>query len=205
MTNGIPGRRVTLPDAGHRTVVAWPGNPVVRIVFVCTGNTGRSVTAAALAAAVIARDGLNAAVTSRATRLNPDDCCPEAPFVALLAARGIDTSGHRATQFGPRDAEASDLILTMTAAHTAWVVTRFPKAAAKVHSLSAYVLGTQADIADAHGRPMDVYRTVLAQLDALVEPAVTKAVRAVGTAPDDLKAWLAKVPDVPALPGDAKD
>lgn len=150
----------------------------VRIAFVDTGNTGRSVTAEALARAVIARDGLNAQVISRAVNLNPYNLRPEENFVTLLAGRGIDIRDSRAVQFGPQEAAFSDLILTMTEAHKAWVAEHFPAAKDKVRTLSEYVAGSQADVLDAYGKPMEFYRTVLAQLDQLVGAAVAKATRA---------------------------
>ena len=147
----------------------------VRVAFVDTGNTGRSVTSEALAMAAIARDGLNAQVISRAVNLNPYNIRPEENFVTLLAQRGIDIRASRATQFGPQDAAFSDLILTMTEAHKAWVAERYPAAKDKVKTLTDYVTGTHTDIADAFGKPMDFYVAILAQLDPLVVAAVEKA------------------------------
>ncbi len=148
----------------------------VRVAFVDTGNTGRSVTSEALAMAAIARDGLNAQVISRAVNLNPYNIRPEENFVTLLAQRGIDIRASRATQFGPQDAAFSDLILTMTEAHKAWVAERYPAAKDKVRTLSEYVTGSHTDVLDAFGKPMEFYRTVLAQLDPLVAAAVAQAV-----------------------------
>jgi protein-tyrosine phosphatase len=146
-----------------------------RIAFVDTGNTGRSVTAEALAAADIAKGQLDAQVISRAVDLNPYNIHPEANFVTLLEQRGIAIGGHVAAQFGPQDAKFSDLILTMTDAHKSWITDRFPETRAKVFTLGEYATGTQTDVLDAFGKPMAFYRTVLAQLDDLVGAAVMKA------------------------------
>ncbi len=151
------------------------GNTPIRIVFVDTGNTGRSVTAAALARALITRDRRDARVSSRAVTVNPGHLHPEAHFVTLLRPRGIDTAAHVATAFGPSDAHETDLILTMTTAHKAWVLARFPDTRGKVFTLSDYATGVAADVPDAFGEPMAFYEAVLLQLDRLVEIAIAKA------------------------------
>jgi protein-tyrosine phosphatase len=50
---------------------AMPADRPIRIAFVDTGNTGRSVTAEALAGGVITTEQLNARIISRATDCNP--------------------------------------------------------------------------------------------------------------------------------------
>ncbi len=150
-------------------------DPPTRIAFVDTGNTGRSVAAEALAEVVIAKEHLNAQVISRAVDLNPYNIHPEANFVTLLHGRGIDIVGHVAAAFGPQDAKFSDLVLTMTDAHKAWVADHFPGTAGRVFTLGEYATGTPRDVLDAFGKPMDFYQTVLAQLDGLVGAAVAKA------------------------------
>ena len=82
---------------------------------------------------------------------------------------------HIAVQLSQRDVSFSDLILTMTGAHKAWVLTNFPDSAGKVFTLAEYATGTDQDIADAFGQPIEFYQTVLDQLQPLVNSAVTKA------------------------------
>jgi protein-tyrosine phosphatase len=152
----------------------------VRIAVVDTGNTGRSVTAEALATSIIAKQKLNAVVISRAVDLNPYNMHPEQNFVTLLQARDIDVSAHRSAQFGAQEAKYSDVILTMTEAHKAWIVSHFPEAKDKVFTLGEYVTGAPSEVQDAYGKSLDFYKTVLAQLDQLVEAAVEKAVQQPG-------------------------
>ncbi len=147
----------------------------IRIAFVDTGNTGRSITAEALALAAIAKEHRNVQVISRAVDLNPYNIRPEENFVILLRPRGIDTSAHIAAPFGPQDAKFSDIILTMTSKHKAWVVANFPETKDKVFTLSDYATGTEDDVLDAFGKPMAFYETVLTQLDSLVGKAIEKA------------------------------
>jgi protein-tyrosine phosphatase len=44
-----------------------------------------------------------------------------------------------------------------------------------VFTLAEYATGTNGDIADAFGKPVEFYQTVLDQLQPLVDAAITKA------------------------------
>lgn len=149
-----------------------------RITFVDTGNTGRSVAAEALADVVIDQSHLNEQVISRAVNLNPFNIHPEQNFVELLRDRGISIASHTAAQFGPQEAAFSDVILTMTEAHKNWIISHFPEARDKVFTLSEYATGTKEDVPDPFGKPMDVYKAALGQLDKMVGAAAAKAAAA---------------------------
>ena len=154
--------------------VSAAGQPV-RVAFVDTGNTGRSVAAEALARNLIATTGAPVSVISRAVNLNPYNTTPEPNFVTLLGQRGVTVGEHTAVQLTQRDVSFSDLILTMTGAHKTWVLTNFPDSVGKVFTLAEYATGTERDIADALGQPIEFYQTVLDQLQPLVDAAITKA------------------------------
>jgi protein-tyrosine phosphatase len=154
--------------------VSGAGRPV-RMAFVDTGNTGRSVAAEALARNLIATTGAPVSVISRAVNLNPYNIAPEPNFVTMLQRRGVTVGDHTAVQLTERDVSFSDLILTMTEAHKAWVLTNFPDSSGKVFTLAEYATGSNQDIADAFGQPIEFYQTVLDQLQPLVDAAITKA------------------------------
>jgi protein-tyrosine phosphatase len=159
-----------LPVGGHAA------NPV-RIAFVDTGNTGRSVTAEALANALIARDRLGIQVISRAVEVNPYNIVPEPMAAELLAARGLDVSAHRAAPLAANDIKFSDLVLTMTAKHRDTVLARFPQAAGKVFTLAEYATGEPEEIADAWQQPKAVYQKALEQIDRMVPLALARAAK----------------------------
>jgi protein-tyrosine phosphatase len=148
-----------------------------KIAFVDTGNTGRSVTAEALANAYIKDNKLYVAVISRAVDMDPFDVEPEANVVTLLRKRGLDVSAHRAVQLTPNDVRHADVILTMTGKHKAKVIELYPDSAAKTFTLSEYATGALADVADAYGKPMDVYVEMVKQVDGYVPAILTKAVK----------------------------
>jgi protein-tyrosine phosphatase len=147
----------------------------VKLAFVDTGNTGRSVTAEALANQRIAKDHLPVAVISRALDQDPYAAKPEANAAALLKERGIDVSAHRATQITSNDVRHSDVILTMTAAHKDKLIAQFPDAKDKTFTIADYATGKPDDVADAFGKPMDFYRGMVKQVDSYLGPILTKA------------------------------
>src|ERR1700738_1440081 len=122
---GVGGLLLTSLMASAGSLAADPPLPLAKGD---NGNTGRSVTAEALATSIIAKQKLDAVVISRAVDLNPYNIHPEANFVTLLRARDIDVSAHLSAQFGAQEAKYSDVILTMTEAHKAWIVSHFPEA-----------------------------------------------------------------------------
>jgi len=148
----------------------------VKIAFVDTGNTGRSVTAEALANERIAKEHLSIAAISRAVDQDPYAVTPEANAAALLRERGIDVSAHRAAQITANDVRHSDVILTMTAAHKDKLIALFPEAKDKTFTIADYAAGKPDDVADAFGKPMDFYRAMVKQVDSYIGPALAKAV-----------------------------
>ncbi len=149
----------------------------VKIAFVDTGNTGRSVTAEALADAAIAQRHLHVAIISRAVDMDPFDVMPEAFAAQLLAKRGIDVSAHHAAQITANDVKHADVILTMTAKHKATVIALFPDAAAKTFTMSEYAAGKSDDVVDAYGKPVEVYQQVLSQIDGYMPAVLDKALK----------------------------
>ena len=164
-----------LLSLGLSFAVAAADTPV-RILFVDTGNTGRSVTAEALANADIAKQHLNIRVISRAVDMNPFEIHPEANVTTLMKQRGIDVSAHLAAQIDAQDVKYAAIILTMTAKHKARVLELFPTAQGRVFTLSEYATGTDTEVADAFGKPMDVYVAMVKQVDGYVDLALKKAV-----------------------------
>ncbi len=157
----------------HNASAAEP----VKILFVDTGNTGRSLMAETVARDRIARGRLFAAVISRGLDVDPFDEAPEVNAAKLMADRGFDVAAHRARRLEAPDVAHADLILTMTTAHAEKLVAAYADARAKTSTLSAYATGAEEPIPDAWGKPMAVYVAVVAQLDRYLPLALAKALR----------------------------
>jgi len=145
-----------------------------KLAFVDTGNTGRSMSAEALADKIIAKQKLPIVVISRAVDLNPFNVVPEANAETILKRRGIDVSQHRAVQITENDVRHADVILVMTETHKEKLLALFPDARNKVFTLSQYATGEYAEIADAYGKPMPVYVAMIGDLDKYVPLALQK-------------------------------
>ena len=148
-----------------------------KIAFVDTGNTGRSVTAEALAAASARELKLPVAVIGRGVDQDPFDLKPEPNAELLLLQHGIDVSTHRAAQLTAADVKHADVVLTMTAKHKATVVGLFPDAKDKVFTLAEYATGETAAVVDAYGKPMAVYEKVYGQIAGYLPAALERAMR----------------------------
>ena len=93
---------------------------VVRVLFVCTGNTCRSPLAAAALAAELAT--VTSSDTARLEVLSAGISAAEGMpasrgSVEVAAASGIDLSGHRARRASAALARSADLVLVMEPLH----------------------------------------------------------------------------------------
>jgi protein-tyrosine phosphatase len=146
----------------------------LRIAFVDSGNTGRSMTSEALSKKWAASQNANIVVISRAVNLNPYNIFPEQDFVKLLSPLGIDVSGHRAAQFDRGVVTFSDFIFVMTPAHRDRILSEFPEAKSKVFLMAEYATGSPTEILDAYGQSPEFYARVYQQISELVPLIMAK-------------------------------
>jgi protein-tyrosine phosphatase len=85
------------------------------ILFVCTANICRSVMAQAMLSARLAAQGTPADVASAGVMAGGQR--PPDAVVSVLAARGLDVSGHRSHRVTAADLAAADLVLGLAREH----------------------------------------------------------------------------------------
>jgi protein-tyrosine phosphatase len=90
---------------------------------------------------------------------------------ALMAARGLDISGHRARQLTPTLIDASDLILVMESKHKQIIDAEVGTASGKVHKLCNRPNG---DIPDPFRQPRDAFEEALLLIEEGVQDWVVK-------------------------------
>jgi len=152
---------------------AFAADPL-KIAFVDTGNTGRSMTSAALAQQWVVKHHANISIISRAVNMNPYNVMPEPDFLRLLEPLGIDVSGHRAAQIDKSVISFSDYIFVMSPSHRQRILADYPEAAGKVHLLAEFATGTPTEVLDAYGQNSAFYDKVFKQISELIPQALEK-------------------------------
>jgi len=144
-----------------------------KILFVCTGNTCRSVLAHYYAAQLAAAEKLPFEFTSAGLEAHKD--IPQPPIVAeLLEKEGVKNFHHVPVPLTPELAAGADLILAMTAAHKTETISRHPGAANKTFTLVEYAGFRADDIADPYGRPPLFYFEIFKLIKSAVKAALAK-------------------------------
>ena len=134
------------------------------ILFICTGNSCRSVMAAELFRKMLGRDSGKINITSAGVGTIAGMRASE-HTLEVLQKEGIDAAGHRSTQATKQLLEAADLIIVMERYHKYRVLEIAPSVKGKVHLLREFQKApdeiVEPEILDPIGRPMEVYEKSL--------------------------------------------
>ena len=147
---------------------------VKRILFVCTGNSCRSVMAEGLMRHLLRQAGVEAVAVESAGVFAIEGMSPTRETQRVLQEAAVDCAGHRARVLTLDMAGSADLILVMEQFQMDEVVQRSPSARGKVHLLKTYVLPpgesvSQPNIPDPIGKPLEVYEVCFAEIREAVE------------------------------------
>lgn len=131
-----------------------------KILFVCTGNTCRSVLAEYLFKKL--HPELSENISSAGIHASPLLSVPES-VTKLLNEEGIKNFKHEPKRITPKLAAWATHILTMENYHKEYLLKNFPETHGKVALLA------QTDIKDPIGGTEEVYRNSLAEIKKALE------------------------------------
>lgn len=145
----------------------------MNILFICTGNTCRSVLAHYYAAKRAADEKLPLQFSSAGLAANKDIPQP-AIVAALLAKEGVKDFKHTPAEMTAILADNSDLLLTMTSAQKDSLTALYPCAAKKTALLTQYAGLGGGDIADPYGHDDLFYAEIFQTIKAAVKASIEK-------------------------------
>lgn len=135
------------------------------ILFVCTGNSCRSVMAKGLLEKFLKQAGLFGRVKVDSAGTGGFSSIPAAPnTIQVMKEESVDVSGHKGKGISEELLKKSDFIFVMERSHRDIILNRMPSAYLKVR-----LLRESTDIPDPIGKPIEEYRSVLGIIKDQVE------------------------------------
>ena len=142
------------------------------ILFVCTGNSCRSVMAKGIFRKMLDAAGKKDIRLTSAGTAAPEGMTPPSAVEEIMKGEGIDISSHRATSLTVDLIEEADLILVMEERHRQAVLGKSPRASGKVFLLKEFSAVPQEkhlSVPDPIGAPLLVYQEALGEIKSCLQ------------------------------------
>lgn len=145
------------------------------VLFVCTGNSCRSVMAEGLFRDLVEREERSADFIIGSAGVGAMDGYEASEeTVKVMSDHGIDVSEHKSRRITPAMVRMADKIFVMENMHKAAIVGAWPESAEKVHLLTEYsekakIRGHEIDIPDPIRMTQSFYRNVFQVIRECIE------------------------------------
>lgn len=141
---------------------------MLKILFVCTGNTCRSPMAEYLAKNIFAKNNLTVQTSSAGIAANISSPASENAIITMKNF-GIDISNHKSQLISQKLIDENDFIFAMTNAHKNFLLENFPSAADKIFTLASFSDNPNYDIIDPFAGDIEIYKKCATEISVLVK------------------------------------
>lgn len=146
-----------------------------KILFVCTGNTCRSVMAQGLFRKMLSEEGIKDVKVSSAGTAALSSYGIFGILEKVLKEEDIEISHHKPIQVTPQIVKDADLILVMERRHKQAILEMVPEAENRVFLLKEFAgEKDNLDIPDPIGHPEEVYRSRLEEIKGYLKKILKK-------------------------------
>ncbi len=138
------------------------------VLFICTGNSCRSVMAEGLMKKYLRELGKSDIEVRSAGISAADGFFPTAETIEVMNREGVDVSDFKTKTLTLQMIESADIMLVMEDIHMNYITRLMPTASSKTHLLKGFQAECQSNfpencnIPDPIGRPMDYYQLAFA-------------------------------------------
>jgi protein-tyrosine phosphatase len=142
---------------------------IMKLLFVCTGNTCRSPMAECIMKAK------NTGWDIESAGISADDGhMASENAIRVMEEKGLDLTKFRSKMLTREAASEADLIITMTRSHADAILLSSADYADKVSTIYKFAHGEQKDVTDPYGGDFHVYKKCADELTRLIDEIALK-------------------------------